>query len=162
MKKYLFFSLLTISSLIYGQDLPRIYQGIIPNDKKGDNLYITGGKINKSIDSLNAILNLIHHGIFKLNALQIGGNIKAILDSATNDGSGLKFYSNGSPVPIYIPSGNTMSISAIKSIPKFVNSSGDTSVYPIPERGGIFYNDSTGNHLYFSKKQGRGNWIKIY
>ena len=100
-------------------------------------------------------------GLTKMQRLQIGGLAAAIIDSITNDGSGLKFYSNGQPVSMYIPAGNGISISAIKTIPKLVPSSGDTSNYPIPERGGIIYIDSTGGNSYLSLKQGRNNWQEL-
>lgn len=101
-------------------------------------------------------------GVTTLDRLRIGGLLNAIIDSITNDGSGLKFYSNGSPLAIFTPAGNGISISLIKTIAHVIPSSGDTSNYPIPGMPGMVYIDTTGGHEYHSNKSTRNGWIKIY
>jgi hypothetical protein len=161
MKKILILLFLVMSPLVYSQ-IPKVNNGTYPGDNSGEKLFYAFAKVNRAIDSLNNIIRKMYSGTMTLNAVQIGGSGTARLDSITSDGSGLKFFSNGNPVPTYIPSGNTIHIASVPTIAKVVPSSGDTSVYPIPERIGIIYIDSTGHHVYVSAKSGRNGWIKFF
>jgi hypothetical protein len=160
--KKLFVLLFFINTAVYSQNNPRVNVGSYAGDGTGDVIRNAFIKTNQTIDSTNALLDRIHNGIFGAKALKIGGTNNATIDSIDNDGSGLRFYSNGSPMPVYTPSGNGISISSIKTIAKVVPSAGDTSYFPVPDRCGMIYIDSTGGHVYISKKSGRNNWVKIF
>jgi hypothetical protein len=162
MKKYLFIILLAVSSLAYGQNLPHIFVGTNPNDGTGDNLRTTGLKLNQLVDSANALLYRIHQGLFMLNALKVGGSTgSARIDSITNDGSGIKMYSNGSQIPYAIPSSNVIHLSTYPYIAHVIPSSGDTSNYPIPGMPGMVYIDSTAQNSYLSTGSARNSWMKL-
>jgi hypothetical protein len=160
MKKYFILILLILSPVIYSQ-LPRLNTGTNINDGTGDNLWITGHKLNQTIDSLNNIINRIYSGTFSFNNIRVGGDSSAVINKITQDSAGIMLYSNGSPVPSYIPPGNRISISKIPTIPALHYNSGDTSLYPIPDKIGDGYLDTNAKKEYRAFSASRGGWVKI-